>query len=459
MARSSSAASNANSKKRVYFGSFRKSAESEFMPETAGAALQDSPRWSRITVWLAAGLIISAVVWAKFAVLQEVTMGEGKAIPSSKVQVIQNLEGGIVTEIFVREGQMVNKGDTLLRLDDTRFQSNKGESEVDRYTLTAQVERLSAEAEGRAFKLPDEVISKAPQVAADEQSLYQSRQRRLNSEQRTLNEQLRQKTQELAEFRSKQEQYRNSLGLLQQELNMSAPLVGSGAVSPVEILRLKRSAVEIRGSMDATTLAIPRAESAINEIKSKIDESVQSFRSDAAKELNEKRTDLSKITASSIAIDDRVTRTTVISPVHGIVKQLKVNTIGGVVQPGSDLVEIVPLEDNLLIEAKVRPQDVAFLHPGQKAMVKFSAYDYTIYGGLQAKLELIGADTITDDKGNSFYLIQVRTDKNHLGSDAKPLLIIPGMIATVDIITGEKSVMDYLLKPVLKARTEAMRER
>jgi len=431
----------------------------EFIPYRAGVLHQDASRTSRMTVWVIGALIATALVWAKFAVLEEVTMGEGKAIPSSKVQVIQNLEGGIVTEIFVREGQMVNKGETLLRLDDTRFRSNKGESEVDRYTLTAQVERLSAEAEGRLFKLSDEVIAKAPQVAADELALYQSRQRRLASEQRTLNEQLRQKTQELAEFRSKQDQYRNSLALVQQELNMSTPLVGSGAVSPVEILRLKRSAVEIRGSMNATTLAIPRAESAINEIKSKVQESEFAFRSDASKELNEKRADLSKISANSIAIDDRVTRTTVVSPVRGIVKMLKVNTIGGVVQPGSDLLEIVPLEDNLLIEAKVRPQDVAFLHPGQKAMVKFSAYDYTIYGGLPAKLELIGADTITDDKGNSFYLIQVRTDRNHLGSDAKPLLIIPGMIATVDIITGEKSVMDYLLKPVLKARTEAMRER
>jgi adhesin transport system membrane fusion protein len=431
----------------------------EFIPYRAGALHQDASRTSRVTVWVIGALIVTALVWAKFAVLEEVTMGEGKAIPSSKVQVIQNLEGGIVTEIFVREGQMVTKGETLLRLDDTRFRSNKGESEVDRYTLTAQVERLSAEAEGRPFKLSDEVIAKAPQVAADELALYQSRQRRLASEQRTLNEQLRQKTQELAEFRSKQDQYRNSLGLVQQELNMSTPLVGSGAVSPVEILRLKRSAVEIRGSMNATTLAIPRAESAINEIKSKVQESEFAFRSDASKELNEKRSDLSKISANSIAIDDRVTRTTVVSPVRGIVKMLKVNTIGGVVQPGSDLVEIVPLEDNLLIEAKVRPQDVAFLHPGQKAMVKFSAYDYTIYGGLPAKLELIGADTITDDKGNSFYLIQVRTDRNHLGNDAKPLLIIPGMIATVDIITGEKSVMDYLLKPVLKARTEALRER
>ncbi|QZI69172.1 HlyD family type I secretion periplasmic adaptor subunit [Pseudomonas protegens] len=444
---------------RSYLGSFRRSAESEFMPETAEASLQDSPRRSRLTVWIAAALILCALVWARFAVLQEVTTGEGKAIPSSKIQVIQNLEGGIVTEIFVREGQMVDKGQTLLRLDDTRFRSNKGESEADRFALMAQVERLSAEAEGKPFTPSADVLSKAPQVAEDERSLYDQRQRRLASEQRTLSEQLRQKTQELAEFRSKQGQYSSSLALLNQEMNMSAPLVGTGAVSPVEILRLKRSAVEIRGSLNATTLAIPRAESAINEIKSKIDESVQTFRSDAAKELNEKRTDLSKITASGIAIDDRVNRTTVVSPVHGVIKLLKVNTIGGVVQPGSDLVEIVPMEDNLLIEARVRPQDVAFLHPGQKAMVKFSAYDYTIYGGLSAKLELIGADTITDDKGNSFYLIQVRTDKNHLGGDANPLLIIPGMVATVDIITGEKSVLDYLLKPVLKARTEAMRER
>ncbi|WP_122436308.1 HlyD family type I secretion periplasmic adaptor subunit [Pseudomonas viridiflava] len=433
--------------------------EHRFLPYRSAALADSSSRTMSLTVWIAAALLLGALLWAGFAVLEEVTTGEGKAIPSSKVQVIQNLEGGIVSDIFVREGQVVDKGDTLLRLDDTRFMSSRSESEVDRLTLTAQVERLAAEAEGRSLTLPAEVTSSAPQVAADEQALYESRQRRLASEQRTLNEQLRQKTQELAEFRSKQEQFRSSLALVQQELDMSAPLVSSGAVSPVEILRLKRNAVELRGSMNANTLAIPRAEAAISEIKSRVQESELAFRADAARELNEKRNDLARISASRIAIDDRMSRTTVVSPVRGIVKTLKVNTIGGVVQPGSDLLEIVPLEDNLLIEAKVRPQDVAFLHPGQKAMVKFSAYDYTLYGGLPARLELIGADTITDDKDNSFYLIQVRTDSNHLGSDSRPLLIIPGMIATVDIITGEKSVLDYLLKPVLKARAEALRER
>ncbi|MEE4343245.1 HlyD family type I secretion periplasmic adaptor subunit [Pseudomonas alliivorans] len=433
--------------------------EHRFLSYRSVAVADPSSRTLSLTVWVTAALLLSALLWAGFAVLEEVTTGEGKAIPSSKVQVIQNLEGGIVTDIFVREGQVVNKGDTLLRLDDTRFMSSRSESEVDRLTLTTQVERLAAEAEGRPLTLPAQVTSSAPQVAADEHALYESRQRRLASEQRTLNEQLRQKTQELAEFRSKQEQFRSSLALVQQELDMSAPLVGSGAVSPVEILRLKRNAVEIRGSMNANTLAIPRAEAAISEIRSRVQESELGFRADAARQLNEKRNDLARISASRIAIDDRMSRTTVVSPVRGIVKTLKVNTIGGVVQPGSDLMEIVPLEDNLLIEAKVRPQDVAFLHPGQKAMVKFSAYDYTLYGGLPARLELIGADTVTDDKDNSFYLIQVRTDSNHLGSDSKPLLIIPGMIATVDIITGEKSVMDYLLKPMLKARAEALRER
>ncbi len=443
-----------------YLDSLReKRRDTEFMPEVEGAILEDSPWLSRITVWAVSACLLTALIWAHFAVLEEVTTGEGKAIPSSKVQVIQNLEGGIVSEIFVREGQVVDKGDTLLRLDDTRFLSNRGETEADRLALIARLERLGAEAEGREPRLPEEITRDAPQLAEDQLALYRSRQERLRSEQRTLGEQLRQKEQELAEFRSKAQQYRSSLGLLQQELNMSQPLVASGAISQVEVLRLRRSLVEVRGSLEATNLAIPRAEAAMSEIRSKMEESELAFRADAFKELNELRTELQKITATRVAIEDKVTRTTVTSPVRGVIKQLKINTIGGVVQPGSDMLEIVPLGDSLLIEAKVRPQDVAFLHPGQKAMVKFTAYDYTIYGGLKANLELISADTITDEEGNSFYLIQVRTEKSHLGNPEHPLLIIPGMVATVDIITGEKSVLDYLLKPVLKARSEAMRER
>lgn len=240
---------------------------------------------------------------------------------------------------------------------------------------------------------------------------------------------------------------------------MSEPLVKAGAISKVEILRLRRSEVETRGQLDSVVHSIPRARSAIKEIENKIAESRGRYRGEMLGQLNEARTSLSKIEASGKAIEDRVNRTLVTSPVRGIIQQMLVTTIGGVIQPGSELVEIVPLDDSLLVEAKIRPQDIAFLHPGQKAMIKFTAYDYTIYGGLKGSLEHISADTITDKEGRSFYQIRLRTDRNYLGSEDKPLLIIPGMTVSVDIMTGQKTVLSYLLKPILRAKAEALRER
>jgi adhesin transport system membrane fusion protein len=344
-------------------------------------------------------------------------------------------------------------------LDDTRFASNVGETEADRLALLLRVERLSAEVQDRELVVADEVREKAPGLADNEIQLFNSRKQQLLDEVAGLEEQLTQRRQELREFASKQGQFSNSLNLLRQEIRMSEPLVAEGAISQVEVLRLKRAEVEARGQLEATTLAIPRAEAAIKEVERKIDETRGRFRSEALTQLNEARTELSKIQSTGKALEDRVNRTLVTSPVRGIVKQLLVNTIGGVIQPGSDLVEIVPLGENLLVEARIRPQDIAFLHPGQEAMVKFTAYDYTIYGGLKAELEQIGADTVTDDDGNSFYVIKLRTNKSHLGSEENPLLIIPGMVASVDIITGKKSVLSYLLKPIIRARAEALRER
>jgi adhesin transport system membrane fusion protein len=429
------------------------------LPEVNKALFEDAPRVVRLTIWVLIAFFVFLVLWANFAVIDEVTKGDGKAIPSSKLQKIQNLEGGIVAQLFVHEGQIVESGDPLLRLDATRFNSNVGETEADRLAMMMRVERLSAEVDDRPLNITDDVRKAAPSQASNEKSLYDSRRQQLHDEVGGLQEQLIQKQQELREFGSKQSQYKHSLDLLRQEIGMSEPLVAQGAVSPVEVLRLKRSEVEVRGQMDATTLAIPRAESAIKEVARKIDETRGKFRSEALTQLNEARTDLSKAQATGKALEDRVSRTLVTSPVRGIVKQLFVNTIGGVIQPGSDLVEIVPLDDTLLVEAKIRPQDIAFLHPGQEAMVKFTAYDFTIYGGLKAKLERIGADTITDDDGNTFYVIQLRTDRSHLGTDDHPLLIIPGMVASVDIITGKKTILSYLLKPILRARAEAMHER
>ena len=430
------------------------------LPEVKKALIEDAPRVVRLTIWGIIAFFLFLVVWACFAPIDEVTRGEGKAVPSSKVQKIQNLEGGIVAEIYAKEGEVVEVGQPLLRLDETRFASNVGETEADRLAMALRVQRLSAEVEDTPLKIDEELRKAAPSQAASEESLYNSRRQQLRDEIGGLEEQLVQRQQELREYTSKRAQYANSLQLLRQEIAMSEPLVAKGAISQVEILRLRRAEVETRGEMDATGLAIPRAEAAVREVKSKVEETRGKFRSEALTQLNEARTELNKATATSKALDDRVSRTLVTSPVRGIVKQLLVNTIGGVIQPGSDIIEIVPLDDTLVIEAKILPKDIAFLHPGQEATVKFTAYDFTIYGGLKAKLEQISADTITDeDKKTTYYLVRLRTDRSHLGTDEKPLLIIPGMVASVDILTGKKTIMSYLLKPIMKARAEALRER
>lgn len=428
--------------------------------EVNKALLDDAPRVVRVTLWAIFAFFISMILWASLASIDEVTRGEGRAIPSSRLQKVQNLEGGIVAEVFVHEGEVVKAGAPLLRLDDTQFRSNAGESEADRLALQARIQRLTAQLnDATTLTLAPEIVKQAPDIASGEMELFASVNKRIQSELAGLNEQLIQKKQELLDFQGKASQYRRSLALQQQEVAMSEPLVAKGAISKVEVLRLRRGVVETQGQLDSVTLAIPRAEAAIKEIESKVGETRGRYRSEALGQLNEARTDLSKIEASGKAISDRVNRTLVTSPVRGVVQQLMVNTIGGVIQPGNDLVEIVPLDDKLLVEAKIRPQDIAFLRPGQEATVKFTAYDYTIYGGLKGTLEQISPDTVTDKDGKSFYVIRLRTDKNHLGTDEKPLLIIPGMVASVDIITGKKTVMAYLLKPILRARAEAFHER
>ncbi|WP_409311160.1 HlyD family type I secretion periplasmic adaptor subunit [Pectobacterium sp. B1J-3] len=429
------------------------------MPEVSRAMIEDSPRIARITLWAIGAFFLFFILWAAFADIDEVTRGDGKAIPSSRLQKIQNLEGGIVTELFIHEGQVVKAGDPLLRLDDTRFASNVGETEADRLALISRIERLNAEVNDRELTLSELVTKQAPEVANGERELYNSRRQQFHNEISGLEEQLVQRRQELRDFSAKQVQFRNSLNLLQQEIRMSEPLIAEGAISKVEVLRLRRAEVETKGQLDSIILSIPRAESAVKEIENKIEETRGRYKSEALSQLNEAQTNLNKITATGKALEDRVNRTLVVSPVRGVVQQILVNTIGGVIQPGSDLVEIVPLDDKLLVEAKIRPQDIAFLHPGQEAIIKLTAYDYTIYGGLKGQLEQISPDTVTDKEGNSFYVIRLRTDKNYLGTAEKPLLIIPGMVASVDIITGKKTILSYLLKPIIRARAEALRER
>jgi adhesin transport system membrane fusion protein len=418
----------------------------------------EAPRVTHLILWLIIVLIGTLIGWAAYFEIDEVARGDGKVIPSSQIQVIQNLEGGIVDELLVKEGDIVEKDQILLRINDTRFSSPLRESQSQRGALQAKIARLTAEAEHKEFVITKDVSDQDKEFWKNEQSLFLARQQGLQATVNILEQQKNQKSQEIRELKSKQSQLEKSRNLVQQELKITRPLVKQGIMSEVELLRLERQANDIQGEMETTRLGIPRIESALEEVKRKIEEAAANFRSTAQSELNENKAKLSGLSESNVALEDRVKRTAVRSPVRGTVKQIKVNTAGGVVQPGMDLLEIVPLEDNLLIEAKVRPSDIAFLHSGQAAMIKFSAYDFSIYGGLTAKLEHISADSITNEKGEPFFLIRLRTDKNYLGN-VKHLPIIPGMITTVDILTGRKTILDFLMKPLNKIRERAFRER
>jgi len=414
---------------------------------------------SHLILWTTLALVITLGVLAHHSTLDEVTRGTGKVIPSRHVQIVQNLEGGIVSEILVKEGEIVKNNQVLLRIDDTRFVSSYRESQVQGATLQAKVARLTAEVAGKPFELPTTIPNELKESFRNEQNLAKSRQSELQTSIAVLNQQKNQRKQEITELISKADQLQQSYELALQELKITQPLVKQGVMSEVELLRLQRQVSTLKGELDGARLNRPRAEAAVTEAEHKIEELKARFRTEALAELNQAKSELSKISQSNVALEDRVTRTAVRSPVRGTIKQLKVTTIGGVVQPGMDLVEIVPLEDSLLVEAQIQPSDIAFLRPGQPVLVKLTAYDFSIFGGLKATLEHISADTIINERNEPIFLIRVRTERNYLGSSANPLPIIPGMTATVDILTGKKTLLDYLLKPIKKAQQQALRER
>ena len=432
----------------------------EYMSETAAAAMQGPPAYSHALLWGVVLFVAAFVVWAAFANIGETTVGEGKVIPSSQIQVVQNLEGGIIAEVRVKIGDIVKKNQILMLIDDTRYTSSFRENKAKNDALNAKIARLNAEISGKPIDMPASVRRDNPDLAERELTQYRSRQAEFNANAEAFKKQIDQRTQELKEKRTRLEQINTSLQLLDKELTMSRPLVKQGAMSEVELLRLERQANDLKGELDSTRITIPKLDAAVAEARQRLEGYVAKFRSDALGELNQVRAEQEGTAATSVALKDRVERAVVRSPVNGTVKSVKVTTIGGVVQPGSELLEIVPLEDNLLVEAKVKPRDIAFLRPGQEALVKITAYDFSIYGGFPAKLENISADSITDEKkGDSYYLVQVRTTSNVPARSDKPLAIIPGMTATVHIQTGEKTFLHYLLKPIIKTKEMAFRER
>jgi adhesin transport system membrane fusion protein len=431
-----------------------------FVVDAAAAIRTRSVRGQQLLIWMIFLCLVAIFVWAYLAVLDEVVRGSGKVIPSSQVQVVQNLEGGIVKQIDVSEGELVTPGQILLTIDDTRFDSSLQESRIRSLSLQAKLIRLQAEADGLDVmpQVPAEISQALPQIFEQERQLFAERRSELEANHSIFAQQVAQKRHAIAEMSSRSARLERSLGLTEKELKVTRPLRDQGAVSEVEVLRLQRQVNDLRGELDETKLAIPRARAELAEAEQRQVELDAGFRKEVRAELNEVSAELNAFNASNVALEDRVRRTQVRSPIRGVVKSLSVRTVGGVVQPGMDLVEIVPVGESLLVEAKVNPRDIAFLRPGLPAKVKLTAYDFAIYGGLEAQVEHISADTFIEENGDPYYLVRVRTTEPTLVKDGKPFSIMPGMTAEVDILVGEKTVLSYLLKPVLRARENALRE-
>ncbi len=402
-------------------------------------------------------LVMCAVIaWAWFATVDEVTRGEGRVIPSRQVQVIQSLDGGIVSEILVKEGDLVKVGMPLIKIDETRAKSTLRENKGQFLALLAKQARLQALAEGRAFNPPPEIRLENPQIYQQENALFNASQAELDSSLNIARDQMLQREKELIEVQSKREIAEKTFESANKELAANKPLLASGAVSEIDILKLEREVTRARGEIDQARAQGSRIQVSISEAKRKIIEAEQNFRSKVRTELNDTSAKLGSIGETGVGLRDRVQQATLKSPVNGKVSRLFYNTVGGVIQPGKEVLELVPTDDALVLETKVQIKDIAFLRPNQPAIVKLTAYDYTIYGTLDATVESIAANSTVDEKGNAYYIVRVHTTQTSLG---KGLPIIPGMIAQVDILTGKKTILSYLLKPILKAKSYAFTER
>ncbi len=431
-----------------------------FMSEVDAAIHRKGSSIAYVLTLVIAVLLVVFVLWAHFTVLDEVTRGLGQVIPSQKVQMIQNLEGGILQELMVQENQIVNKGDILIRIDNAVAASQYRDAFTKAAEHEAAIVRLNAEIDGkRELVFPEQFKDYDAQVLNDQKSIFAARQSQLQAELSVLKSQSSQRQQEIAEMQSRKEQLERSLELAMQQRDIAKPLVDQGVYPRVDYLALERDISTLQGDIDALRLAIPRIRQAANEANRRVEQRQAEIKAQALDELNSRRGELKSLREIMSAGEDRVTRTDVRSPVRGTIKQINLNTIGGVVRPGESILEIVPLDDTLLIEARIRPADIAFLHPGQKAMIKITAYDFSIFGGLEGLVEAISADTIEDEKGESFYKVKLRTQKNAINYRGEDLPIIPGMTASIDILTGKKSVLAYVLKPILRVKQNALRER
>ncbi len=434
----------------------------EYLPPVLAASKRQAKRFAIIILWIVLGLIVSFFLWASLFEIDEITRGQGKIIPSQSIQIVDNLEGGIIREILVEEGDVVEDGQLLIRIDKTKAKAAyKGNREQYFYYLTT-VKMLESILKNKPFKIPPEVQKEAPQIAKEAQKHYEDRINEIKVATNIADDLILQKRQELLDFKAKQKQAAGELKFVKQELAMLEPLAGEGLIGKRDMLRLRRDLASLEGQLESANVNIPRAEAALKQAEREKEQQLLRFRNEDAEQLNDTLIKLAEEVSDLTASADELKRTDVTSPMKGIVKEIKVDTVGGVVGPGEDLVEIVPYEDTLLVEARISPQDIGFIHPGLEAVIKLSAYDFSIYGGLDAKVVEVSADSVTDAEKQppeTYYRAILKTNTNHLTHKEKNLPIIPGMTGEVDVITGERTILKYLMKPIIKGLQRSFGER
>ncbi len=431
----------------------------EYMSEVDAALHRRGHPFAYVLSLATFAFFIVFVIWASFATLDEVTRGNGQVVSSQRLQEIQNLEGGILSEMLVAENQVVERDQVLARLSNEQARSTVRDNLNKQAEAEAAILRLEAERDGRALVFPKAMEQEYLQVVTDQLALYNARKTQFEGELRALQAQLDQKNNEVQEAQARRGQLEENLRLVMEQRNIARPLMLKGTFSRVDYLKLEQQVATLQGDVAGVAQSIARARSGVQELQERLTQRKSEMSSHIQEEINKRRLELNSIRETLAFGGDRVERTDVRAPMRGTIKRIMLNTPGGVVKPGETIIELVPLDDTLLIEARIKPTDIAFLHPNQKAMVKISAYDFSIYGGLEGNVEQISADTIEDKKGETYYLVKLRTRKNAITYKGENLPIIPGMTASVDILTGKKTVLDYLLKPILKAKQNALRER
>jgi len=434
--------------------------DKEYIDAIAEALSEHTPKKTRYAIYFWIIAITGFLIWASFAQIDEIVRGSGEVVPSGNNQVVQNLEGGIVKDIYVKIGDEVNKSTPLLKIENEKAKAQMLSTAIKIEELKAKIKRLKAEANGVKFDINiSSDNSELTKFISNEKSLYDSRKKELLSKIQALQERINQKNSSLYETKERIKDLNTTAILMQKEIKMMEPMVEQGVKSEVELMHLQREQSKILEELHSAQNSIPTIKSSIKEIRHTIDEANEEFKNRAKSELNVAEGELLRLKESYKALEDEVNRTIVRSPIKGIVQKLNINTIGGVIKPGEDLVEIVPTDDKLWLEVKIKPSDIAFIYPGQKAVVKVSAYDFAIYGSLEGEVVHISADTTKDRRDRAWYIVHIKTKKNYLGSKDKPLKIIPGMNVNVDIMTGKKTVMDYIMKPILRAKEYTFTER